>query len=246
MMRFWGVTATLLLCLMTSAVQGGRKPTPPRQRSSPPPASPDLQTVVSRLEQAQIENRARMVPYAVTREYQLFEGAQQQPSSTVIATVGFQPPDTKKWTIGQRSGSERSEKVVRKVLEIEAESAREVKDVPFSRRNYDFRYLGIDELDHQRCYLLEISPKRKDKALLRGRVWVDANSYRIRRFEGEPAKNPSWWVKNVEISLSYGDVRGMWLQTEGRGVANVRLLGSYTMTENDLSYQTGTEVARNP
>ena len=246
-MRFWGVTATLLMCVMTAAAQGGRKPTPPSwQRSSLPPATPDLQTVVSRLEQAQIENRARMVPYAVTREYKLFEGAQQQPSSTVIAAVGFQPPDIKKWAIEQRSGSERGELVVRKVLEIEAESAREVKDVPFSRRNYDFRYLGIDELNHQRCYLLEISPKRKDKTLLRGRVWVDANSYRIRRFEGEPAKNPSWWVKNVELSLSYGDARGMWLQTEGRGVADVRLFGRYTMTESDLSYQTGTEVARNP
>jgi hypothetical protein len=32
-------------------------------------------------------------------------------------------------------------------------------------------------------YVLRIVPKRKDKYLLRGQIWVDANTFRIRRME---------------------------------------------------------------
>jgi hypothetical protein len=42
------------------------------------------------------------------------------------------------------------------------------------------------------CYLLRMIPKRKQKELLNGFVWVDTTTFRIQRIEGIPTKKPSW------------------------------------------------------
>jgi hypothetical protein len=69
--------------------------------------------------------------------------------------------------------------------------------------NYDFRLIGEVEVKGRRCYALELLARRKDKNLVRGVVWVDSETYLLHRMEGEPAKTPSWWLKNVhEPSVS--------------------------------------------
>ena len=70
-----------------------------------------------------------------------------------------------------------------------------------------------------------------------GDVWVDASTYLPRRFEGELAKAPSWWVRDVRVAFIYGKVGGMWLQTASEASANVRILGRSTMVSRDVSYK---------
>ena len=108
-----------------------------------------------------------------------------------------------------------------------------------TRDNYDFRLVREDEMEGQRCYVLELLPKRKSKDLLSGTIWVDANTYLPQRVEGEPAKNPSWWLKDVRIVLLYGYVGPMWLQTSSEATANVRVLGRSTVVWQDVRYQIG-------
>ena len=81
------------------------------------------------------------------------------------------------------------------------------------------------DVSGQRCYVLELLPRRKEQHLLRGDIWVDADTYLLRRFEGELAKSPSWWVRDVSVTFIYGDVGGMWLQTATEAAADVRILG---------------------
>ena len=40
----------------------------------------------------------------------------------------------------------------------------------------------------------------KNKFLYRGKIWVDAKDFAVVRIEGEPAKNPSIWIKKTEIA----------------------------------------------
>jgi hypothetical protein len=63
------------------------------------------------------------------------------------------------------------------------------------------------------------------------------------RIEGEPAKSPSWWVKNLKLSLTFGRVGDMWLQTGTQAIANVRFLGQHTMIARDVNYQLPVQVA---
>lgn len=206
---------------------------------------PDLQTVITGLEAAQLTNHAHMVPFTVIREYELFSGEDKEPKGTVVAEVRFQPPTTKTWEIKKTSGSERAEKVVRGVLEREVKYANDGK-IAIAREHYDFRYLGTGETNRRPCYILQLVPKHGDGNLLRGRIWVDRDTYLIHRFEGAPAKSPSWWIKDLELFTSYGDLGGIWLPTHSKGIADVRLFGPHTMTEHTLSYRAERAVVDGP
>src|SRR5258706_15836771 len=110
-----------------------------------------------------------------------------------------------------------------------------------TRENYEFTYAGESVLDGQHCYLLELKPKRKEKDLIVGEAWVDKQSFLIRRIEGEIAKPPSWWLKQVRLNLSFADLEGTWLQTTMKAVADVRIFGPHTLTSRIVDYR-GTDV----
>jgi hypothetical protein len=76
---------------------------------------------------------------------------------------------------------------------------------------------------------LGIIPKRKDKYLLRGQIWVDATTLRIRRVEGVPAKSPSFWLKNIHIALQFAPLGGALVPVSFDAIATVRFFGQYTL-----------------
>ena len=198
---------------------------------------PTVEAIVARMAQARTENRTRFRPYILTRDYKLFGKERDKTKSQVIADVAFVPPDSKKYTIQQTNGSGLGGMIVRRMLANEAEVAKDYSLTDFSPDNYGFRFIREEDVSGQRCYVLELLPRRKDKHLLRGNVWVDANTYLPRRFEGELAKAPSWWVRDVRVGFIYGKVGGMWLQTASEASANVRILGRSRMVSRDVSYK---------
>jgi len=197
----------------------------------------NVEAIVAHMTQARAENRARLRPYVVTREYKLYGKERQAAKSEVVADVTFVPPDSKEYTIQQINGSGVGKMIIGRMLAKEAEVTKDSGATDISPDNYDFRLIGEDEVSGQRCYVLELFPRRQDKNLLRGNIWVDANTYLLRRTEGEPAKAPSWWVRDVRIALRYGDVGGMWLQTASEATARVRILGPCTMDSRDVKYK---------
>jgi hypothetical protein len=196
-----------------------------------------VETIVAGMTQARAENRARLRPYVVTREYKLYGKERQATESEVVADVTFVPPDSKEYTIQQINGSGLGKMIIGRMLAKEAEVTKDYGATDISPDNYEFRFIREEEVSGQRCYVLELLPRRKDKNLLRGNIWVDANTYLLRRTEGQPAKAPSWWVRDVRIALRYGDVGGMWLQTASEATARVRILGPCTMVSRDVKYQ---------
>jgi hypothetical protein len=204
---------------------------------------PTVGTIIARMAHARAENRASFRPYTVTRDYKLFGKDDSKSKSEVIADVDFVPPDSKKYTIQEARGSSLGQIIVRRILASETEITKDYASTDLSPENYGFRFIREEDVSGQHCYVLELLPRRKDKHLLHGNVWVDANTYLIRRFEGQPAKNPSWWVRDVRVALSYGDVGGMWLQTASKSTAKARILGPYTVVSRDVTYQINKPVA---
>ena len=198
---------------------------------------PTAETIIASMAQARAENRARLRPYIVTREYKLYGRERQATKSEVVADVTFVPPDSKEYTIQQINGSGLGKMIIGRMLEKEVEVTKDYGATDISPDNYDFRFIREEEVSGQRCYVLELLPRRKDKNLLRGDIWVDANTYLLRCTEGQPAKAPSWWVRDVRIALRYGDVGGMWLQTASEATAHVRILGPCTMVSRDVKYK---------
>jgi hypothetical protein len=206
------------------------------------PAIPAVDVILLRMARARASNQAHMRPYSVTRHYRLV-GAQEQTRSEVIADVSFVPPSFKQFVIQESSGIGLGERIVRQMLEHETDIVKNKSATDLTLANYDFRFLREEELDGHPCYVLEMLPRRKDKILLRGHIWVDRSTYLLRRTEGEPGKAPSWWLRNARIALVYGDVQGMWLQISSESTADVRFVGRHTMLSEDVGYKVSDFVA---
>jgi hypothetical protein len=191
--------------------------------------SPDLNLILQRLEDVQHQDPAQSRPYDVTREYKVFRGYDKQPISEVTTQINFVPPDMKTYKVARARGSPMGEKIVRELLDRETESARKGPGSEISRTNYDFVFLRQENFGVVPEYVLLIVPKRKDKYLLRGQIWVDASTFRIRRIEGVPAKSPSFWIKDIHVTLQFAQLGRMWVPVSFDAIATVRLLGQYTL-----------------
>lgn len=235
----WAVSPTRIAfvlfasCVATPVLTWGQSPTPA------------LADIVSRVEQAQIASHDHDVAYQMTREYQLSTPGAQTPSSNVVAQVSFVPPGTKDYTIVKAEGSSRGESIVRKVLEHEAQMASHVEQHEVSRQNYDFALLGREIIDGHDCYVLQLTPKRQTAELMRGKAWIDTSDFTIRRMAGAPAKSPTIWIRNLTVTINYGDVSGVRVATSTRAVADLRFVGTHILTSKAIELRTGEVDARN-
>jgi hypothetical protein len=238
------VTAAAMLLLGVACMMAAQTPQVNLVNADATQSKASTETVVSRMTEIQYKNRQAIRPYVVTREYKLFDDKSSKADSQVLAEVSFVPPGSKQYEIKQTQGSGRGEKVVRKVLAHEQEMAGDWEDSALTERNYTFQLTSEEQLGGRNCYVLTIEPKRESKDLIRGKVWVDSETYNPLQMVGEPAKNPSWWVKRVELSLAFSDVDGMWLQTSATANADVRIFGKHVLTSKDIRYETGTTDAK--
>jgi hypothetical protein len=216
--RLW-LSGLLFLAMLASAAQEA----PPAAETK----SPDLNLILQRWED--LQDPARFRPYEVTREYKIFHGNDKQPTSEVTAQIDFVPPNVKRYKIIRATGNSLGEKMVRELLALETEAAKKGHSSEMSRSNYDFVFLRRENFGAVPEYVLGIIPKRKDRSLLRGQIWVDASTFRIRRIEGVPAKSPSLWLKNIHITLQFAPLGGTWVPVSFDAIATVRFFGQYTL-----------------
>jgi hypothetical protein len=209
-----------------------------------PAGATSLNAIVEALAKA----RAGIHPnasYQVIREYRLFRSNNSTADSDVVAQVDFKPPSGKQYRITSWTGSNRGPQVVRRVLEHEVQAASNSNQArtALTTDNYDFSYLGEAILDGRACYLLGLTPRRKETDLISGQVWVDKRTFLARQVEGEAAKTPSWWLRRIHIKFTFAEVDGTWLQTGMEAVADVRMMGPHTLKSRMLDYRGANEVA---
>jgi hypothetical protein len=227
---------------MVLAVLTGK---PLAQTTLPQPASPSLDQILDNMERVQWGNPARFRAYMLTREYKFFQGDDvQRPKSQVTAQVSFEPPNHKSYDILETRGSGRGEAIVKHMLENETELSKDISTTEFSRRNYNFALLGEAVLDGRRCYVLALQPKRQERSLFVGKLWVAADDSHLLRAEGKPAKSPSWWLKSSYVVLDFGDVDGLWLPVATHGTGDVRLFGRFQLESRKVGQQVEGVIAR--
>lgn len=120
--------------------------------------------------------------------------------------------------------------MVRELLDRETEAVKKVPGSKMSRENYDFVFLRQENRAVAPEYVLGIFPKRKEKYLLCGQIWINASTFRIRRIEGVPAKSPSFWLKDTQVTLQFAQLENMWIPVTFDAVATVRFFGQYTLS----------------
>jgi outer membrane lipoprotein-sorting protein len=185
--------------------------------------------VARRLQERNAERTAALNQFSGTRVYHMqYRGFPSDRDAEMVVNVTYHAPDAKEFTVVSQSGSKFViDHVFKKLLEGEQEAANEEnrRNTALTTENYDFTSAGYETTPDGAEYVLNLLPKTKNKFLYRGKIWVDARDFAVVRIEGEPAKNPSWWIKNTEVKHRYVKVNDFWLPAENHTESVIRLGG---------------------
>ena len=136
--------------------------------------------------------------------------------------------------------------IIRKMIDAEREASQkgERQQSRIIPENYDFSLVGMEDLDGRSNYVLEVSPKTRNKFLILGRIWVDAEDFAVARVEGQPAKNPSVWIRSVKVVQQYGRKGQFWLPVKNESLAQARIFGATEVVIEYSDYVTSIRQAQ--
>jgi len=173
--------------------------------------------------------------YTGTREY-VFDNRKLDKHAQMLVSVNGDQDGTKHFEIVSEEGWKAAHKhVLRKMLESESEASQPTTR-PKTRLvadNYIFQMVELGSLRGRPAYVIDVIPKRQDKYLFRGRIWVDTEDYALARVEGEPAKNPSFWTRSVHFVQQYRKNGAFWFPALISSVTHARIFGT---TEVSIRY----------
>jgi hypothetical protein len=185
--------------------------------------------VVRNLQQRNAERAAALEEFAGTRVYRMqYRGVPSDHDAEMVVSMTFHAPAAKQFSVVSQTGSKFIvEHVFMKLLEGEQEAASDEnrRRSALSTDNYDFELAGYESSPDGGRYILDLLPKTKNKFLYRGKIWVDDKDFAVVRIEGEPGKNPSFWIKKTEIAHRYVKVNDFWLPAENHTESAIRLGG---------------------
>lgn len=125
--------------------------------------------------------------------------------------------------------------VFTKILEAEEEAGQQPKEVSITPENYRFHFEKMEVWEGRESYVFAITPFRKSKYLIHGRIWLDRNDLEIARIVGSPAKRPSFWTSSVKIEKAYCKRGSRWLPARLSSESQIFLAGKSKL-EIDYDY----------
>ena len=181
---------------------------------------------------------ARLRQYTAVRTYEVTNDKGRSYAREVVR-VAYQAPDHKSFQTKSEEGSAMVRKMVLKRLiesESETSSGRAHHDSAIKPANYEFNLLGEQDVGPYHCLLVDATPKRKDKYLFEGKIWIDAQDYAIVRIAGQPAKSPSFWITRADFVRQYQKIGEFWLPAQDETFVRMRMAGRKILTIQHRDY----------
>ena len=199
-----------------------------QETALPTPMPLTVTEIVDHMVQADNARMAVFSGYTGMRRYS-FENKKVKKHAEMTVRVVCDQTGAKTFEVVAESGSGfvRSH-IIRRMIDAEREASEkaEHEETRIIPQNYDFQLLGTEETERRSSYVLEISPKKKNQFMIRGRIWVDAADFAITRLEGSPAKNPSFWIRSVHVVHRYDRIGQFWLPVTNESRAEARVFGT--------------------
>jgi len=198
--------------------------------------APDVNVIVGRMIAANAKRGQELRAFTGKRHYRVdYHGFPGSRDAEMEVEATYVAPDKKEFKILSESGSKLLiNHVFLKLLESEKEyleeSTRRASEL--SPTNYQFSLVGQDG----DSYVLAVNPREKNKFVYKGKIWVDSHDYAVTRIEGEPAKNPSFWISKTVIKHQYMKVGDFWLPARNESVSQVRVEGKADLTTSYSDY----------
>jgi hypothetical protein len=149
----------------------------------------------------------------------------------MVVNVSDDAPSSRHFEVISESGSRLLlDHVLRRLLRTEQDSSRNRTESALTPANYNFNLIRTETDEGRLTYVLTVDPKTPRPLLYQGTIWVDAKEYAVVRIEAQPAKNPSFWIRNTEIHHVYVKTGDFWLPQSNRSETRVRLGGTAVLT----------------
>jgi hypothetical protein len=184
------------------------------------------------------QRRTALHDYSVLRTYQVID-LKGKVHANKIGRMEFLSPDKKTFTVTSESGSGLVRNMALNPLiksEIETAAGKEHHDSAISADNYSLNLSGEQQVGPYRCFVAEVQPKRKDKYLFEGKLWIDVEDYSVVRIEGHPAKKLSFWIQRADFVRQYQKIDGFWFPQKDQTLVQVRLYGKKVLTIDHQDY----------
>ena len=235
--------AAILIGLTTSAVCAGAQL---RQESEPALTTP-LEALRSGVTEDQIfvqllthneQRTATLIDYTALRTYQVVD-LKGKVHAAETGRMEFRAPDKKTFLVTSEHGSGLIRHLALNPLiasEIETAAGKEHHDSAITPDNYSAALLGEQQVGPYHCFVLQATPKRRDKYLFEGKLWIDVDDYAVVRIEGHPAKKLSFWIERADFVRQYQKIGGFWLPQRDETFVQVRLYGNKVLTIDHQDY----------
>jgi len=210
---------------------------PATRLAAKPSAEFDLDTICDRMVQRDRWRADTLISYSATRRYTFATGHSPQPAEMLVHMEYTRPGRKTFRVLSEKNGGFLSDIVFRDVMNAEIEASRDdIRDsIGITPQNYEFEALGTGELSGRSAYILRVKPRRRQRYVVDGRVWVDVNDAAVARIEGKAATS-SLWVRSFRMVRNYARFGPYWLVTSCRNDASVRFWGEAWLQIDDFDY----------
>jgi len=187
---------------------------------------------------------ATLVNYTAFRTYQVVD-LNGKVHAEEIGQMEYRAPDQKRFVVTSERGSILVRRLALNALiasEIETAAGKQHHDSAISPANYTLDLLGEQWVGPYHCFVAQAIPKRSDKYLFEGKVWIDTDDYAVVRIEGHPAKKLSFWIKRADFVRQYQRIDSFWLPQRDMTLVDVRLYGKKVLTIDHRDYSVNLSV----
>ena len=200
---------------------------------------PDANAVMAKVLARDNQREQQSGGYAGFRRY-MFDNEKLQKHAELVAAISCDSVGQKRFSVTSEDGWKAAHKhVLKKMLESEAETSTPTVR-PMTRLtadNYNFQMVEEDVIDGRPTYVIDVTPKRRDKYSIEGRVWIDAQDFATVRVEGKPAKNPSFWTKSIHFVQQYKKDGAYWFPSSTLSITEARIFGTTKVNISYFDYQ---------
>jgi hypothetical protein len=202
---------------------------------------PSIETIVSKVVAGNQRRAQNLRGYRGKRLYRLdYHGFLGSHTAQMEVAVTYAVPNTKDFKVISQSGSKvLINRVLLRLLDSEKEAFQQQnrQRMDLNPQNYKFTFIGTEPTPRGNSYILNVEPHEKTKFLYGGKIWVDATDFAVTRMEGEPAKNPSFWISRTRIEYIWSKIGEFWLPAHNQSITQVRLGGMAVLTIDYTDYQ---------
>lgn len=190
---------------------------------------------------------AALATYTASRTYRVVD-LQGKVHAEISGQMDYRSPDQKSFAVTSENGSALVRRLALNALiasEIETAAGKQHHDSAISPGNYTLTLLGEQQVGPYRCFVAQATPKRSDKYLFEGKLWIDVTDYAVARIEGHPAKKLSFWIQRADFVRQYQKIGGFWLPQRDVTFVDVRLYGKKLLTIDHHDYSVNGSVSTN-